>query len=332
MQQAVAGVFHLYFGDGRRHPIICNYRRCLPDLPQRFVLQIVADGKIRRFFQVVRELLRIRRQTDWALHCHDCVSGCLGCLLWHGRVIYDSHEIYASFARNPLASWVIRRMEKFAIAHSEVVIFPSKYRSEYYELNGRDIKIIENRYFPHEASGGERQAIDNPQVFVYLGTFTRPRAIDAIIEAFRTETLRHERLVMAGRHTDYLETLLRDAPGNVEFIGDLEHKDATRVLREAKAGFALYRPIDENNKRCAPTKIFEHIYYGVPVIANRSPYIDELRSRPGGRCIHAIDEISAEAIAVACIQIGKGRVAPEPEVQFEASWDSQLSVVKSLYN
>jgi len=331
MQFAVAGVFHLYFGDASKHPIVGNYLRSVPDLPQQIVLTMVPASRLKRLWQLFRELIRVRRQSDWALQCHDVVSAFLGVIFWKGRVIYDSHEIYSSFANSTAAAKFIDWLERFAIRKATIVVFPSSYRSEYYDAQDCDVRIVENLYYPYDPDHQEEGVGSEPSVFVYTGLFTPARAIDDIVAAFGDSSLHDSRLILAGQRTAYLDSVLADASPNVEYIGEISHAEVADLLRTADAGFAIYRPVNENNRRCAPTKIFEFLYFGLRVIVSRSPYIMQIKDDFGGDQIVPLDDIDAASIIKACLEARKPKVAADSRTRERVCWQSQMSTILSLY-
>ena len=342
MRFTVAGVFHLYFGDASRHPIVSNYIRSLPDLPQKIVLQSVPQARLRRLLKMIQELLRIRRQRDWVLQCHDVVSGVIGSMLWKGRIIYDSHEIYSSFADRKSVAKMIDWLERFTISRARIVVFPSVYRSEFYHLERSEVRIIENLYYPYDteeqqescdvAVPGDEDSRVARMRFVYTGLFTPVRATDEILAAFKHPLLRKSDLILAGKFNSYLESVLAGAPDNVEYLGELSHAAVSNLLKSADAGFALYRPVNENNRRCAPTKIFEFLYFGLQVIASQSPYIMDIKNRYAGDQITALDEITAESILNACLAVDRRGKSIDHEMREAVCWTSQMSTLKSLYD
>lgn len=340
MQYAVAGVYHLYFGDADRHPIVSNYRRSLPELPQELVLTAIPSGRLARLWRLIVDVMRVRKHSDWALQCHDVFSAVIGSVLWKGRVIYDSHEIYSSFSRHRIGARFIAWLERLAIRRASIVVFPSTYRSEFYELENCDVRIVENLYYPydndeqttvpHIATGGSDSEQGRP-LFVYTGLFTPARAIDDIVAAFGDTRLSGCRLILAGKHTTYLDSVLANAPDNVEYIGELAHAEVSELLRSADAGFALYRPINENNRRCAPTKIFEFLYFGVHVIASNSPYVMEIRNKCSTQLLTALEAIDPESIVEACLNMGVSEKAVDSLTREAVCWNSQMHTVRSLY-
>jgi len=338
MRYSIAGVYHLYFGDASRHPIVNNYLRSLPDLPQEIVLTDFPRNRIRRLGRLIVDVIKLRKHADWALQCHDVFSAVIGAVLWPGRVIYDSHEIYSSFAGRRLTASIIAWLERLAIRWSTIVVFPSAYRSEFYELAKCDVRIIENLYYPYDndervATDDDAPAVPESQspLFVYTGLFTPARAIDDIVAAFRDVRLSDSHLVLAGKHTRYLDSVLADAPENVEYIGELGHAEVSRLLRSADAGFALYRPINENNRRCAPTKIFEFLYFGVHVIASHSPYVMEIKEKCSADMLITLDAIDPESIVDACLEISTSKEPVAAAVRQSVCWSSQMPAVRSLY-
>lgn len=340
MQYSVKGVYHLYFGDATRHPIIGNYLRSLPELPQKIVLKNVPSSRYSRLWRVVRGVYRLRSHRSWALQCHDVVSAVVGTLLWRGRVIYDSHEIYASLATG-MVSRFVASLERIAISRADIVVFPSDYRAAYYDVDRSKVRIVQNLFYPygeHDSIGsrnhrGERDEAENRSLrFVYTGLFTPARAIDNIIAAFGHESLANCRLILAGQQTDYLAEVLSSATDNVEYVGELRHDAVCGLLETADAGFALYRPINENNRRCAPTKIFEFLYFGVHVIANESPYVAQIGDSVIEGCLTSISEISEVKIVEACLRVQERGTEVEAGVREVVCWNSQMSTLRSLYS
>jgi glycosyltransferase involved in cell wall biosynthesis len=340
MQPSVEGVCHLYFGDASKHPIVRNYLRSLPDMPQEIVLGSVPDSKLMRLWRLVRDVIRLRSRSSWALQCHDVVSAVVGTYLWRGRVIYDSHEIYASLA-SPRMSGVVAWMERLAMRRADIIVFPSEYRAKYYEVDRNKVVIVENLFYPYATGGkgtptaavaADSQSGSRPLRFVYTGLFTPARAIDDVVKAFADPRLADGVLILAGRETDYLKTILDGAPENVEFRGELGHDEVCDLLATADAGFALYRPINENNRRCAPTKIFEFMYFGLHVIANNSPYVEEVIRRVGYGGVTSIDAISVTEIVDACLQVRHRTGDVDDDVREAVCWESQMPVLRQLYS
>ena len=310
----------------------------MTDLEQKIIPVPSGGSRLRRINRMVAGVVKERRNQTWALQCHDIFAAIVGIIFWKGRVIYDSHEIYESFVNNTVLRRIVRQLERFSIRRADIIVFPSRERADYYNADTKKTRFVENLFFPYETNKSWDEPICSTSrfremsgSFVYTGLFTPARSIAEIVEAFGDPKLSHCRLVLAGKRTDFLGKVLDGAADNISYIGELAHPEVCELLEHARAGFALYMPVNENNKRCAPTKIFELLHYGVHVIANESEYVKKVRAEIGEDRISVVDAASASAIVSAVLRVPETRSAPTANLQYQVNWMSQIDVLKSLY-
>jgi glycosyltransferase involved in cell wall biosynthesis len=104
---------------------------------------------------------------------------------------------------------------------------------------------------------------------------TRIRGVSDMVSAIRNLT--NTKLVIAGNFIDqelYGEIL--ENP-NVKYVGVLKPRDALYLESESDAMIALYDPDNPQTEICMPTKFFEAMMSGIPIITNiRSDFVNEI--------------------------------------------------------
>lgn len=112
-----------------------------------------------------------------------------------------------------------------------------------------------------------------PRSAVYLGSITELRCIDELMAALESRELRDGmRLVLAGTFED--EALERRIRGKrawslVDFRGFCPRSQVGAVLGNARAGMLLFRRA-ANHEEALPTKLFEYLGAGLPVIISET--------------------------------------------------------------
>ena len=337
-------VVHVFFGDAAHHPIIQNYLRH-QEVRHHYILEYgTRRWKILRFFTLAWAILTLRwRQSGAILHAHDFVSASLAAVFWRQSFIFDSHEIYSCLAQGVVARGVVDRVERIAARAAAVVIYPSEERRDYYVgLKRERVEIVENLYDPGTGSVSDCDASQyrdfaavveavSGRRFVYAGNTTPVRALAEIVSVFSRSEFAGDHLFIGGPLTQSMESVLASAGQNVTYLGQIPHQLMTKLLDLFDAGFAIYKPVDANNRLAAPTKIFEYAYHGLSVIANRSPYVVRLAGRmPDGDLI-TIDEIDVDSIATACALVrrrtNRGILGPTLGIV----WAEQLDKIETIY-
>jgi glycosyltransferase involved in cell wall biosynthesis len=116
---------------------------------------------------------------------------------------------------------------------------------------------------------------------VYAGALLDDACIKELIQAqdYLDESFH---LVLAGKvaEPDILDAVAR-RKGRVTYVGWLDYLVLSKLLQTCSVGVALYRPVDDNHKMCAPTKIFEYLAAGLAVVATWSRHNERLLKETG---------------------------------------------------
>lgn len=145
-----------------------------------------------------------------------------------------------------------------------------------------------------------------PNTLLYLGTMTRARRIEFVIETLAKvlETIPDARLIMVGGEPEDIARLQQFAGSlkvsrHVVFTGKLPQADALAQVRSAGVCLSPFLPTPILNST-SPTKLVEYMAVGRPVVANQHPEQSRvIEESGGGLCV----PYEPEAFAQAAIRI-----------------------------
>jgi glycosyltransferase involved in cell wall biosynthesis len=179
-----------------------------------------------------------------------------------------------------------------------------------------------------------------PENIIYVGGITAERGIRQLVEAMSLlPSPQHSKLLLAGSfRPDSLRHELSSAPGwqHVDFHGWCRREEVAQLMAEARAGIVTFLP-RPNHIAAQPTKLFEYMSAGLPVIASNFPLWRQIVSEVG--CGILVDPERPAEIKNAiqwlfdhpleAEQMGqRGRRA----VQEKFNWDCQSRIMLDFYD
>ena len=174
---------------------------------------------------------------------------------------------------------------------------------------------------------------------VYLGAITELRCITEIVQAFcSTELAPNIRLRLGGHfESEALEHRVRGMRGwqRVDFLGFCRRSEVRGVLGSARAGLLLFRQA-ANHEEAMPTKLFEYLGAGLPVIISDTLQCSSIVRE--NRCGIVVNPTDADAIARAITFLVENPSTAQTMgergrqlVREHYQWSSEASKLTRLY-
>jgi glycosyltransferase involved in cell wall biosynthesis len=198
-------------------------------------------------------------------------------------VVWDVHEdAVAALIDKPwlprplrrIASFVLRRLERWAEDHIYLILAEERYADRFRERH----PVIRNLPpVPAEPPiGSPRSSV------IYVGRISKRRGAVEMVALGRRLALSDIGLELVGPADPDVEALLSEAAsdGLVTWHGFVRNEAALELMDGCLAGLSLLHDM-ENYRVSAPTKVYEYLSRGVPVITSTLPIPAELISAHG---------------------------------------------------
>jgi glycosyltransferase involved in cell wall biosynthesis len=244
-------------------------------------------------------------------HFHDPELLPIGALLkltTKRRIVYDVHENIPGDistkpwlpkpARRPI-SLIYKLTEKTTFPFIDKIIIAEDSYAKNYEV--RD-KILVLRNYPQiPPDKGTKNIKHLQQILVYVGGISATRGIFELIESVRLLKNKNIVLKLVGPIQPVrLEVRIRKAleefglQKNISLVGSVKHDKIYSILRRCNVGLAILHP-EPNYIESLPTKLFEYMAAGLPVIASNFPLWKEIVE--GNNCGLTVNPLDPKEIA-----------------------------------
>jgi glycosyltransferase involved in cell wall biosynthesis len=196
------------------------------------------------------------------------------------RVIYDAHEDlpsqvlsqhYLPAASRRFVSLATRALCWFAGRASSHVIAATPVVARRFPASRTTVLHNYPELLPDVDSTVPYESRNN--VAIYTGGITEHRGVVQMVDAMHEADLGDWKLLLAGSHSPPdLIADLSDRPGwrRIDFKGLVPPIEARRLTSSAKVGLVVLQPTPAY-KDALPTKMFEYMAAGIPVIASDFP-------------------------------------------------------------
>lgn len=263
-------------------------------------------GRIARFrYSAGRMAHAALAQESELYHIHDPELAPAGLRLIKAgaKVIYDAHEdlprqLLSKPYINPLAARpiarIVERYEDRACSRFDAVISATEAIGRRFDRIARKSVIVHN-YPSLEELGLERlePTTRSPKV-CFVGGLSEIRGIRQLAAA---SFITRFPIEAAGPvNSEALSGFLAGNGSMIKLLGNLGRREVSKLLVESSAGLVTYLPMP-NHIEALPTKIFEYMAAGLPVIASDFPLWHEIVE--GGECGLCVDPGDPAAIAKA---------------------------------
>lgn len=248
------------------------------------------SGILDRFLNSLQRVLKKAIELNADIYCfHDPELLFVGYKLKKRgkRVIYDCHEFYGIQILEEKAyipkcmRWLISKLytalELFVVKRIDAVLIPTTYCGKnIFDGIAKKVLLIGN-YPKLEELAGQACEKDQSHIICYVGGLTYIRGIYHLVHLM--EKL-DARLVLAGEfYPTEFEQEIKELKGfeKVEYKGFVDRKGIKEIIKSADIGMSTILNVGQNcNLDTFPTKVYEYMAMGLPVIISRYPYSEKM--------------------------------------------------------
>ena len=205
-------------------------------------------------------------------------------------VIYDAREVYTELPTvtgKPLAKAFWKRVENRGLRRTDIVVSTGPHDVQaILNVHGFIPRTVLVRNMPwREEVRRDRTLLAEFRipfesiVLVYVGGLQIGRGLQQIIHALRSLTQELALLLIgAGTEQAALQRIVEEhgLGDRVRFAGARPADQAMRIAAACDVGIALIEPISRSYELALPSKLFEYMIAGLPVISSRLQQVVEL--------------------------------------------------------
>ena len=311
-----------------------------------------ASGRLARMTLGVRRMWRaVHGLRPLVVHFHDPELITLGLVLkcFGYQVVYDVHEDLPrqvltkywlpAVTRQPV-SWAVSVIEWLAARVFDAIVPAEPKIAE--RFPPRKTTLVQNFPILDELVRTEDKPYQSrPPHFAYIGGITRIRGIHEMITAISCTSGKQgqdARLCLAGAfQPTSLRTEIQSLAGwrRVEFLGWADREQVAEILGRVRGGLVILHPT-QKYLDAYPTKMFEYMSVGLPVIVSDFPLWRRIVDNAG--CGLLVNPLDPRAVAEAMQWLldhpveaeAMGRRGREA-VEKYYNWESEAEKLVSLY-
>jgi glycosyltransferase involved in cell wall biosynthesis len=307
------------------------------------------DRATRTMWRVFRRAGQLRPEV-YHLHDPELIPAGLWLRLWGAAVVYDLHEdLPRTFAakyylpaalRGPLA-WLAGRFENLACRRFSALVAATPTIAARAARLHRRTALVQNFPSPDEFVAPETISwVDREPAVAYLGALAANRGLQQMVDAMGL--LPNDLPATLHLAGTYWPPSLRDEMARragwrrVVEMGHLDRRPVADLLARVRVGLVLLHA-EPRYQLAYPTKLFEYMAAGVPVIASDFPLWRQIVEEAG--CGLLVDPLDPRAIAAAITRLltrpeeaeRMGRRGREAMVR-RHSWPNEAEKLIRLYD
>lgn len=193
------------------------------------------------------------------------------------KVVYDPRDYVAvSYHVIKPIEFTLRLLDSLACRLANFVIFPDTQFERYYGL----FKLNRNKYLVVPNSTSDQLGLisdidifkkfnipNDKKLIPIIGYFSETRGRKMFFEVI-DRCSSHFHFVVAGDLRDPIDLDFFNNRNNVSLLGKVSYLDACAIMRRSIFVPLIYDPLTINNKYAYPTKFYDSLMLGVPVVVS----------------------------------------------------------------
>jgi len=245
----------------------------LDKYPVGILNKIVSQVK---FLKLVRKQVKNKSVETGIFNAAHSFVSFLFTQKYFSKKIIHCHEYYNRRSR-------LWKMQNFMVKNADWFVSPEENRAWLTRIdtqnttpfivipNCNDFSYIENNLQNNKNITENR--------FIYQGLISKSRNLDRILDAFNKVSFENRTLILMGTGDNaYLADLKSKANDKIIFEKARPFPTHLEFTKNCKYGVLSYHEKDINNVYCAPNKLYEFAYFGLPMIFPAYPGLMQLNS------------------------------------------------------
>lgn len=231
-------------------------------------------------------------------HCHDLDAAVLGFFLkivHKKKLVFDIHEYNSDIIAEgasipkifkPFVKKIIKKIDCFIAANSDFVITVDESLYKMYKKYNKNCVSIRN-FINYELIEDVEYPNNNKRkdYIIYIGGISENRGIFQIIESIKKckeQGITNKFLFVGGFINESEKNKIFECIENnnvkemIKFVGKVAYEQVPLYLNQSIIGLLILQPSERYVKGSYPVKLFEYMYYKLPVIASNFKGITEI--------------------------------------------------------
>jgi glycosyltransferase involved in cell wall biosynthesis len=258
-------------------------------------------------------------------------------------VIYDVHEdvprqiLSKQWIPAPLrkiAGWVVEKIESYSAKRFDGIVTATTYIAARFNIYNQHVFTVRN--YPINEKIWPKANLSNYNQVCYISShLSLDRGIIPIIEAMRNI---NAKLILAGKMEQSVHNLITSLDGweKAEYVGFVSKEKVQEIMSQSKVGLAIFS-LEPNYINALPTKMFEYMQAGLPVVVNDIPILREIVDKH--KCGICVTPMSADEITEAVnwilsnpYEARKMGARGQYAIETEYNWTKEENRLLELYD
>ncbi|MFA7628073.1 MAG: glycosyltransferase [Candidatus Dojkabacteria bacterium] len=262
-------------------------------------------------------------------------------IIKRSKVVYHADDMVTQNRGPKVITKIYSILERSFLKYCDKVVVNGPSIKQWYEneYNTEGVEVVLNATVRKEDvkkveknSLHDKLGIPSDEIiFGYVGSFTKGRSLEALVKIF--PELKGKHLVLAGR--DGEEEMVKEAArkfSNIHFIGSLRWDKIPEFTRSIDVGLVLLEKVSLNYYYNLPTKLFQYLASGRPVIVSDFPDMGNLIDKydAGWKVEPQSDKVYSLIQGIELSEIRERQSRLERN-RASFTWEGQESKVKEIY-
>ena len=231
--------------------------------------------KLIKFKKECKRYLKEEKVIYDYIHCHDLDGMLVGYLIHkkNGKLVFDMHEFYNSGSYAKIF-FIVKRLLNFLQNKSYKIIHVNdKQLEDISEKNKSKLIYLPN--YPEESKFEKVEHISDNQLRVmYAGYVRHLVPMTNLVKAGKKLKDIKISIHGSGEIVDELK-VLADGSDNIRLTGAYTHDKISEFYANADLVYIVYNKGNPNDEAALPTKFFESIISGVPVVVSKDSLLEK---------------------------------------------------------